>query len=269
VKVHPAADFFPMMTDEELETLAADIAENGLRFPIIVDKGVLIDGRNRLKACERASVEPQFEELGIRDPLALIFSANIARRNLTRGQLAMATAMIYPEPEKGGRGKETVLKRDGFSKQRLSDARRVLRHRPTLAQQVLNGTEPLDAALLKMRQEQNEALSAEKKMAFISEKSPKLADLIEEGRLTVDQAFAAAQKEEQDREQTRQRGEKAALNFGSYLAASVSEIFAGIHSGAKIVLDHDEVEEMRAAMARIDKLYREQKSSLEREGPQD
>ncbi len=29
---------------------------------------------------------------------------NLQRRNLTKGQAAMALAMIYPEPEKGGRG---------------------------------------------------------------------------------------------------------------------------------------------------------------------
>ena len=33
-KVHPAADVFPMMSDEELEALGDDIKKNGLRQPI-------------------------------------------------------------------------------------------------------------------------------------------------------------------------------------------------------------------------------------------
>jgi ParB-like chromosome segregation protein Spo0J len=57
--VHPIADLFPMMTDEELANLAADIKANGLIHPIVVDKdGVLLDGRNRDRACEIAGIEP-------------------------------------------------------------------------------------------------------------------------------------------------------------------------------------------------------------------
>ena len=99
-RVHPAASWFPMSTDETLNTLAEDITKNGLREPIVfgqywpdpyevlrshgveiedgadiegVDFGeeanaalstpelVLLDGRNRLTACLRAGVEPAFE----------------------------------------------------------------------------------------------------------------------------------------------------------------------------------------------------------------
>jgi hypothetical protein len=60
--VHPVAALFPMLADDELEELAADIKANGLRFPIIRDKAgkTLIDGRNRLVACEIAGVKPDF-----------------------------------------------------------------------------------------------------------------------------------------------------------------------------------------------------------------
>jgi len=40
------------------------------------------------------------------------------------GQRAMAVAILYPEPEKGGRGKkEKAPETCGFSRQRLSQAR--------------------------------------------------------------------------------------------------------------------------------------------------
>jgi len=49
---------------------------------------------------------------------------------MTKGQRAMAVAMIYPEPEKAHRGKRTeagkVLETKGFSPALLSQARPVL-----------------------------------------------------------------------------------------------------------------------------------------------
>jgi hypothetical protein len=35
-KVHPAADVFPMMSDEEIDALGVDIKANGQRAPIIL-----------------------------------------------------------------------------------------------------------------------------------------------------------------------------------------------------------------------------------------
>lgn len=65
------------------------------------------------------------------DAGALILSANIARRHLDKGQQAIAIAMLYPEPEKGGRGKTAQISKEtlGFSTMRLSQARTILRDR--------------------------------------------------------------------------------------------------------------------------------------------
>ncbi|MCO5129388.1 MAG: ParB/RepB/Spo0J family partition protein [Xanthobacteraceae bacterium] len=137
------------MSDEELNTLAEDIKANGLVHPIVVGKvdgkDVIIDGRNRLKACEIAGVEPSFTSIEDRDPKEFILSVNVNRRHMSSGQRAMATAMIYPEPERGGRGKkatETI----GFSSQRLSYARTVLADSRSVAEQVLSGEVMLDDA---------------------------------------------------------------------------------------------------------------------------
>jgi ParB-like chromosome segregation protein Spo0J len=92
--VHPIADLFPMMTDEELANLAADIKANGLIHPIVKD-GLLIDGRNRARACEIAGIEPATVLFEGDDPRAYIIASNIARRHMSKGQQAMAVAMVY------------------------------------------------------------------------------------------------------------------------------------------------------------------------------
>jgi hypothetical protein len=54
------------------------------------------------------------------------------RRDLSKGQRAMGLAFLYPDPEKGGRGKKTQATNSvetmGFSRSRLDQARAVLRH---------------------------------------------------------------------------------------------------------------------------------------------
>jgi ParB-like chromosome segregation protein Spo0J len=190
IEVHPSAAVFPMMTDDELADLAADIKENGLLHPIVRDAdGVLIDGRNRLRACEIAGVEPSFTTLNGHDATALIVSANLNRRNLTKGQQAMALAMIYPEPAKGGRGKK-ALGTEGFSQARLSQARSVLRHSRSLAERVMARQLGLDEALDLVECERTETQNTDAKLAELHAEAPDLADLVEEERLGVHEAYA-------------------------------------------------------------------------------
>lgn len=62
LRFHPACLLFPPIGDEELQALAADIKRRGLLHPIITHEGLILDGRNRLAACEIAGVEPSYEE---------------------------------------------------------------------------------------------------------------------------------------------------------------------------------------------------------------
>ena len=100
-KVHPAADVFPMMSDEDLDKLAADIKANGLQHPIVfhavkhadhrAGNLQLIDGRNRLEAMERAGIVVEEKRRVLphhKDPVAHIIGLNIRRRHLTKQQQA-------------------------------------------------------------------------------------------------------------------------------------------------------------------------------------
>jgi len=87
MKVHPVADRLPEMPIDEFEGLVSDIRRNGLREPVVVDhRGWLLDGRHRLRACERLGIEPQrrvFEERDEMAIVAFILSANCYRRHLS------------------------------------------------------------------------------------------------------------------------------------------------------------------------------------------
>lgn len=94
--VHPLSSLFPNMPDDEMSALAADIEAHGLQRPIVLDQeGRLVDGRQRLRACIRAAVEPTFETKHINDDVevaAYLYAANVLRRHLNTVQSAVAAA---------------------------------------------------------------------------------------------------------------------------------------------------------------------------------
>jgi hypothetical protein len=161
IPVHPYAASFPMLEGEELDELVESIRVNGLLHPIVLDKsGQLLDGRNRLKACELAGVKPTTTTIED-DPTEYILRANVLRRHLYKGQRAMAIAMAYPA-ERGGRGKTSILNM-GVSSDYVTKARFVLRYAPDLAAKVMAGSSQLPdaythAAEQKREQEEYERL---------------------------------------------------------------------------------------------------------------
>jgi len=99
---HPVADLFPLLTGQAFQELAADIKKNGLREPILLDpEGLIIDGRNRYRACNHAGVAPRFVQWqgeGTLPEVAL--SLNLHRRHLDESQRAMVAARTAKWMEK-------------------------------------------------------------------------------------------------------------------------------------------------------------------------
>jgi N6-adenosine-specific RNA methylase IME4 len=101
MQTHPAAALFPLLEGAALDALAADIQAHGLRVPITIHPdGRLLDGRNRLKACEAVGVTPAREtwrgELG--SETDYVISLNLARRHLDESQRAMVAARLATLP---------------------------------------------------------------------------------------------------------------------------------------------------------------------------
>jgi ParB-like chromosome segregation protein Spo0J len=92
LKPHPASEIFPLMTGKEFDELFNDIKLVGLREPIVLHEGMILDGRNRLRACERANIEPSFISFDGSDPLRFVISKNLIRRHLRDSQRAMIAA---------------------------------------------------------------------------------------------------------------------------------------------------------------------------------
>lgn len=192
---HPVADLFPMLADDELQELAADIKERGLLQPIVLDPdGRILDGRNRYAACDLAGVEPDFVTYDGDDPAGYALAVNIARRHLTKGQQAMVLAQSGIEYRNDTQAP--------VSKQRVSHARVVRDHAPDLVDGVIAGAMGLDAAYQIARERKTAADSVEAQLARLRAEDPELADKVVEGELTLPGAWAErkARAEEEQRQ---------------------------------------------------------------------
>jgi hypothetical protein len=133
IKVHPAADLFPLLSSADLSDLTEDIKAHGLQYAVRTwfdkyGKQWLIDGRNRLDALQILGYRFEFKEthgtaahliiyqpdsrktVGViqhradEDPYAIAVSANIHRRHLTAEQKReLIGKLLRANPERSDR----------------------------------------------------------------------------------------------------------------------------------------------------------------------
>ncbi|MFE9836353.1 plasmid replication/partition related protein [Streptomyces sp. NPDC005551] len=178
-----------MLSQGELLDLAESIRTEGQHEDIVLDAdGVLLDGRNRLAACEIVGVEPRFTTYTGNDPTALIFSKNIFRRHLSKGQEAVITVMACSF---SGHSLRDLSKLHGLRRSRLSAANVVLKHSPDLAEQVRIGTLSLDNAYNTVHERKAWAAALQKQYDHLREHAPDLAEQVTESEITLADATAA------------------------------------------------------------------------------
>ena len=160
---HPLAALFPELPPEELAELARDIKKRGQLEPIILHKGLILDGQNRYRACQIAGLKPQTEEFNPkaarRSPSEFVLSRNLRRRHLSVGQKAAIALewseqiQLSPRAEKNrrrGRPKGALTeaaKNIGIKEQRVFEVRQVRDADPALYRKVKAGSHSLRGAL--------------------------------------------------------------------------------------------------------------------------
>ena len=160
-ELHPLCTLFPRVQGAEFDSLVADIKANGLRQPITLHKGMILDGGNRYAACEASGIVPEFAEFAGENIVAFVLSANLHRRHLSPGQQAaiVASAQDWAKAQTHGGNRrgdqaatlplDTVRQRAaesgaGERTQRMADA--VARAAPDLARKVAHGVVSLPKA---------------------------------------------------------------------------------------------------------------------------
>jgi ParB-like chromosome segregation protein Spo0J len=88
----------PMMSDQELRKLRADILKNGQQESIVLFEGKILDGRNRYQACGDLGITPRTEVFAGKpeDALHYVMSRNVHRRQLSASQKAVVALNCLP-----------------------------------------------------------------------------------------------------------------------------------------------------------------------------
>ncbi len=158
-ELHPLCTLFPRLSGAEFESLKNDIRENGLREPIIIHDGMILDGGNRYRACLEIGIEPGVMKFGGGNLVSYVISANLHRRHLTPGQQAaiVASAQDWSKAQSVGSpqfgnvtGLETVairMAQSGASDKTQRMADKVAKVNPELAKKVGHGEISLPKAL--------------------------------------------------------------------------------------------------------------------------
>jgi N6-adenosine-specific RNA methylase IME4 len=94
--LHPLCTLFPPMDGETFAAFVQDIADNGLREPVVTLGGHVLDGRNRQAALAELGLDPEgmYVEFDGDDPLAFVLSKNLSRRHLSVSQRAAIAAQL-------------------------------------------------------------------------------------------------------------------------------------------------------------------------------
>lgn len=173
------ADLFPLISGDDYDALKADIKEHGVREPITLHDGRILDGRNRYAVCRDLNVDcPSCEWDGVGSKVAFVISKNLHRRHLSSGQRAALAAEILPMLEAeasvrehkgkssdnsaGGRGKtlgkelprvsddgkatSQAAKLTGTNRQYVADAKKLKADAPEEFEQVRSGAKTLPEA---------------------------------------------------------------------------------------------------------------------------
>ncbi len=128
--VHPAAAVFPLIDGDDFDDLCDSIRSHGVQHPAVVRGSELLDGRNRMRACERLKVEGwvgscptvEWQDDG-RNVAEWIWDTNAIRRHMDDDGIAMASSVIWPLIAKENEARKAATKFDSEKASKAAKAR--------------------------------------------------------------------------------------------------------------------------------------------------
>jgi hypothetical protein len=149
---HPLAALFQLTGGAAYAALVEDIRAHGLNRPVVLYQDMILDGRNRYRACIDADVPVRTIPYDGDDPFAFVRSENLLRRHSNESQRAMGASRLATLPKGSNQhaqwcapSQEEAADLFNVSRRSVQHARIVLDH---AEQEVVNA---VDAGLLTVK----------------------------------------------------------------------------------------------------------------------
>ncbi len=204
-KIHALALIFPELSAAESDRLKSSIDENGQRDPIVLLGDEIIDGRNRYKVITELGLNPQFRNFDpARDgsPVKFVTDKNLNRRHLTPGQRASVAKRI----DDAMKEETAAIVKIEADRENLTEEKPDVRLREVNEDKTGATIEPDgdgseetsgdDRPFRKREKEAAEAAGASPRalrdFKFVEKFSPKDADLVTSGKITLNEGVQRA-----------------------------------------------------------------------------
>ncbi len=194
-ETHPASNVFPLLKGTDFATLCEDIRAHGLRDPIVRvrsnGQSLVLDGRNRLRACIETGVRPQFRDYKGKDDFEFVWSTNKERRHLEPGRI-VALRLDWEELRDKWRKVKQQRKRTGdksrsdTQKGKAKRATSGTRLSPTFEQEKDREARKARSQLAKAA---GVGVATAQKAITVRQEDPDLHSAVCEGDLTLNRAY--------------------------------------------------------------------------------
>jgi len=207
---HQIAAIFPMMEGNEFTGLVADVSAHGIREPIWLYEGKILDGRNRYRAAKKVGVSfdtKTFEGTDI-EAIERVWSLNRTRRHMTPSQAAMADARRNKMVDAYAAVKEAAKKRQDKGRKQGGGDHRSQEYKNRLVEQIPQSDDsredeepkPPAKPAPKTRDTRAKAAGTNAKYIDVADKilsdHPEMAADIESGKKTLSQAQREIRRKE-------------------------------------------------------------------------
>lgn len=209
---HPISGSWPDMLQKDFEVLKDSINVSGLREPIVLFEGMILDGWHRYNACLQTGAVAEFEEFTEDDPIQYVQDKH-TRRPLTLTQRMTAIALMHSWKSRGKPSK-SALNADLTSAQLAKAAGGSVRTAEQVKEAITKGsaalvdgmksgkTSAVKAAAVAKLPKREQAAAIDKPLP---KPAPKPEPEHDDGMLTEDELIAEMQETQAENKQLQER----------------------------------------------------------------